>query len=299
MRRPFATRAPLKRVWHYANLTVGSVSRSPAPHISAQSFRPEISEYTARTMYFEIEGSTVRLAGTMHRVPKTRDLASWVPNAIDAARLIYIEHEEGASTQGRLASQWSPRLAQRLPRSWPRIESKFPRATTLQLNTLNPRALISCLHEHVDIDSGVEHLALARSRAIHSLRPRIEYLETTAELLALDDHVSDAIWDEAVSWVLDHPAASTTLLESSYDAWIAAEFDAIDRLSSTYSINRFAPIKETNIHTRNLRWLSRICELVKAAGESTLVLVGAAHLGGAEGLVPLLTASGVKLSRLS
>jgi hypothetical protein len=48
-----------------------------------------------------------------------------------------------------------------------------------------------------------------RSRAIHSLKPRIEYLKTTAELQALDDHVSDAMWDEAVSWVLDNPAAST------------------------------------------------------------------------------------------
>jgi uncharacterized protein len=247
-------------------------------------------------MYFEIDGSKVRLAGTMHRVPKTRDLASWVRDAVDAARVICIEHEEGASTQGQPPSPWAPRLAQRLPCSWPRIEQRFPRATAVRLNMLRPRALISCVLEQVELDPGVEHLALARSRGSQSPRPRIEYLETAAELHALDDQVSDDVWDEAVGWVLENPAASTTLLQSSYDAWIAGDFEAIDQLNSTLSINRFASIKQVNIHTRNQRWLSKILKLVQVVDESTLVLVGAAHLGGAEGLVPLLAAAGLTLA---
>jgi uncharacterized protein YbaP (TraB family) len=115
-------------------------------------------------------------------------------------------------------------------------------------------------------------------------------------LHALDDQVSDDVWDEAAGWVLENPASSSTLLQSSYDAWIAGDFEAIDRLNSTLSINRFASINQVNIHTRNQRWLSKIVKLVQVVDESTLVLVGAAHLGGAERLVPLLAAAGLTLA---
>ena len=256
------------------------------------------SSKLSKVMYFEIQGSTVRLAGTMHRVPEGRRLAHWVHDAIDAARLIYIEHEEGASTQGQLATPWAARLAQRLVRSWPRIERKFPRATTLQLNWLSPRMLVSCLLEQCTLDCGVEHLALSRSRETHAPRPRIEYLETAAQLHTLDGHVSDAEWDEAVYWILDNPASATTLLQWSYDAWTVGDFEAIDLLSSTQSINRFAPIKEANINARNQLWLPIIGELVRTASEPILVLVGSAHLGGPDGLVSQLVADGNSLKSL-
>jgi hypothetical protein len=207
-------------------------------------------------MYFEIEGSRVHLAGTMHRVPKAHRLAPWVPSAIDAARLVYIEHEEAASQQHPLISPWAPRLAQRLPRSWKRIESQLPRATILQLNVLRPRALVSCLVEPVDLDPGVEHLALAISAETHPPRSQIKHLETIAQADALEDKVSDEVWDEAVSWILDNPASSTTLLESSYDAWMAGDVEAIDRISSNDSINRFPAIKEAvskPVHQRSVR----------------------------------------------
>jgi uncharacterized protein YbaP (TraB family) len=108
--------------------------------------------------------------------------------------------------------------------------------------------------------------------------------------------VSDAVWDQAVSWALDNPASSKKLLESSYDAWIAGDFEEIDRISSLYWLNRFAPIKDAVIAARNQLWLPTIRELAQSANEPTLVLVGAAHLGGAAGLVPLLAACGLRVT---
>jgi uncharacterized protein YbaP (TraB family) len=159
--------------------------------------------------------------------------------------------------------------------------------------------VVSYLLEYVPLDSGVEHHALAKSRETHPPKPRIEYLETIAEANALDDGVSNAVWDEAVGWALDNPASSTKLVESSYEAWIAGDFEAIDRINSTYSLNRFEAIKEASINARNRLWLPRIRQLVTAADDPTLVLVGAAHLGGAGGLLRLLTACGLKVSKIS
>lgn len=247
-------------------------------------------------MYFEIEGSKVRLAGTMHRVPKGRPLALWVHEAIGAARLIYIEHEEDVLQQGQSAPPLSLPLAKRLPRSWSRIERQCRRDLVVQMKPLRPRVVVSYLVDHVPLDSGVEHLALAKSRTTHALRPRIEYLETRAKYQALEDGVSDVVWDEAVSWTLDNRSSSKKLLESSYGAWIAGDFEAIDRISSTDSLNRFEAIKEANINARNRLWLPTICELAKSANGPTLVLVGVAHLGGTDGLLPLLAGRGLKLT---
>ncbi len=73
-------------------------------------------------MYFQIAGSNVRIGGTMHCVPKGKPLAHWVHDAINWARVIYLEHDKYESDRGLFAPPGSPPLAQRLPLSWPRIK---------------------------------------------------------------------------------------------------------------------------------------------------------------------------------
>lgn len=232
----------------------------------------------------------------MHWVPQGRPLAHWVHNAISTARDIYLEHDEQDSKQGQYAPRGSRPLAQRLPRSWSRIERKYAPGLAPHIALMRPRAVASHVLDRVLLSPGVEHLAFARSREADPPGPRIKYLETAAQSYALADGVSDAVWDEAVSWALDNPASSKKLLESSYDAWIAGEFEEVDKISSLYWLNRFAPIKHVGISARNKLWLPTIREVVQSANEPTLVLVGVAHLGGAGGLLPLLAACGLRLT---
>jgi uncharacterized protein len=249
-------------------------------------------------MYFEIEGSSVRLGGTMHWVPKGCPLAPWVHDAIGWARFIYLEHDEQESQWVRYAPLWSQPLAQRLPRSWPRIERKyqFDRARVEHLSRLRPFAVASDVLDPISTDEGVELLAIERSKETQPRGPRIAYLETAAQSYAFTDGVSDAVWDDAVSWALDNPASSKTLLEASYKAWVAGDFEEVDRISTLHSRNRFPPIKNALITARNNLWLPIIRELVQSASEPTLVLVGAAHPGGADGLLPQLAACGLRLT---
>lgn len=247
-------------------------------------------------MYFEIEGSSVRLAGTMHCVPKGLPLAHWVHDAIGWARLIYLEHDKEESDRGLRAPPGSQPIARRLPKSWPRIERKyvFDRFRVAQLSMLRPFALTTEVLDPVSTDQGVELLAIARSKERQPPESRIKYLETATESYALQDAVRDDVWDDAVGWALDNPASSKSVLETSYRAWIAGDFEEVDRINSLHTRNRFTPIKHANITARNYLWLPTVRDLVQSSNEATLVLVGAAHLGGADGLLLRLARDGVR-----
>lgn len=171
-------------------------------------------------MYFEIEGSNVRVGGTMHRVPQGQPLAHWVHDAICWASLIYLEHAKDDSYHGRNAPPGSRPLVHRLPRSWPRIERKcqFDLVRWHHLSRLRPFAVLWEILEPVPTDEGVEHLALARSKENRPSGPRINYLETNDQAYALADGVSDAVWDDAVNWALDNPESFKMVLERSYRA---------------------------------------------------------------------------------
>jgi hypothetical protein len=250
-------------------------------------------------MYFEIEGSSVRLAGTMHRVPKGRPLAHWVNDAISWARVIYLEHDKEESDRCRNAPPGSQPIARRLLRSWPRIDLTFSnRQLVAHLAALRPFAVASDVLGTVPTDEGVELLAIARSKATHPPGPRLEYLETAVQSYVLADGVSDAVWDDALSWALDNPASFKKVLEMSYLAWVAGDFEEVDRMNTLHSRNCFAPIKHAVITARNRLWLPTIRYLAQSTGEPTLVLVGAAHLGGPDGLVAQLAAGGLRLTGL-
>lgn len=251
-------------------------------------------------MYFEIEGSSVRVGGTMHVVPQGRPLARWVHDAISWGRVIYLEHDKLESDRGRYAPSDSQPLALRLPRSWPRIERKFPRQHVAHLAMLRPCAVASdVLYPTPPIDPGVERLAIARSNETQPLGPRIKYLETAAQSYALADGVSDTVWDAAVSWALDNPESFKRVLDTSYSAWVAGDFEEVERISTLHWLNRFEPIKHARITARNYLWVPTIRELVQCARAPTLVLAGVAHLGGADGLVQQLVAGGLRLTSLS
>jgi hypothetical protein len=249
-------------------------------------------------MYFEIEGSNVRLAGTMHRVPKGRPLPPWVHDAISWARIIYIEHDKEGSDRIRMAPQDSQPIARRLLISWSRIDRTFSdRRLVAHLRALRPSAVASDVLGAVPSDEGVELLAIARSNEDAEPRPRIMHLETAEESYAAEDHVSDDEWDAAVNWILDNRAEVQSAVEASYSAWFAGDFEAVDRISSLHTRNRFAPVKRAIVTARNYLWLPRIRDLVQTASEPTLVLVGAAHLGGPGGLLQQLTNVGLKQIR--
>jgi len=164
------------------------------------------------------------------------------------------------------------------------------------LSSLRPFVVSSEVLDPVPTGEGVELLAVERLKETQPPGPRVEYLEAAVQSYELADGVSDAVWDDAVCWALDNSASFKRVLETSYRAWVAGDFEEVDRISTLHSRNRFAPIKHAVITARNYLWLPIIREIVQSAKEPTLVLVGAAHLGGADGLLPQLAACGLRLT---
>jgi uncharacterized protein len=239
-------------------------------------------------MYFEIDGSNVRLGGTMHLVPIGRPLATWADDAISWARVIYLEHDKQESDWGMFAPMWSKPIGQRLPRSWPRIKGQYSPEVVSHLARLRPWAIALAMLNNPPSDLGVEYRALKRAQETEPPGPRIKYLETGAQIYAFTDKLNDDVWDEAVTWALDNPNATERGVEDIYAAWISGDVEAALRASTLHGLTRFAPIEHAELSSRNYLWLPTILELVRSACEPTLVLVGAAHLGGPDGLVSQL-----------
>jgi uncharacterized protein YbaP (TraB family) len=101
-----------------------------------------------------------------------------------------------------------------------------------------------------------------------------------------------------VCWALDNPSVFRQVFELSYAAWIAGDFQEIERISSLQWLHRFPTVRHAVISARNALWLPTIRKIVQSATDPVLVLVGAAHLGGSDGLVPQLTAEGVIVTPL-
>jgi hypothetical protein len=234
----------------------------------------------------------------MHVVPKGRPLSNWVNDAISWSRVIYLEHDKEQSDWNQFKPAMALPVVQRLPRSWARIRREYP-GHAAQLGMLRPVAVAQAVLDPAPFDPGVERLAIARSKETQPSVPSIKYLETAQESYAPTDLVSDTVWDDAVCWAIDNRGSSGAVFAMAYAAWFAGDFEEVDQISTNHTINRFPEIKLANLTARNYLWLPRILALVKSAIEPTLVLVGAAHLGGPDGLVSRLASSGMKLTVLA
>jgi uncharacterized protein YbaP (TraB family) len=107
---------------------------------------------------------------------------------------------------------------------------------------------------------------------------------------------SGRVWDEAVTWALDNPNATERGVEDIYSTWISGDAEATLRAGTMHGLTRFAPIRHAELTSRNFLWLPTIGELVRSAREPMLVLVGAAHLGGPDGLLSQLADGGLRLT---
>jgi uncharacterized protein YbaP (TraB family) len=84
------------------------------------------------------------------------------------------------------------------------------------------------------------------------------------------------------------------IMEEVHAAWQYGDLEAIDLLNQ--SLREFPAIYEALIVERNRDWIDRIVQFGRDGGE-VLVIVGAAHMPGDEGLIELLRARGYAVSQ--
>lgn len=120
-------------------------------------------------------------------------------------------------------------------------------------------------------------------------------LETVDDQIAVFDSMSPSAQEEFLRQQLLGDTSAIVALRQVVDAWRAADLPALESLLTA---TRESPeLYERMVIRRNRNWVTRI-EQFLAERRRTMVVVGALHLLGRDGLVELLRARGYSVSQM-
>jgi uncharacterized protein len=233
-------------------------------------------------MYFAIEGTELRVLGTMHRLPAAVDkLPDWVTAAYDWAPSLVLECGEALSPANRLGA--GQNLATYLPaatyaflrREWRKKYAPF------ELSRLKPWAAFLELGGLLtETTPGVE--AVFSEWAIDD-KKGISYLESAAEIAATFETVPRSAVVAAIDRVRLSPDRMRSSFERLYLGW--RESNA-DQLLALY-LDTPEAIRDAMFSRRNAAWAPRIQKLCSSL-EPSLLVVGALHLCGDDSIQNLI-----------
>ncbi len=249
-------------------------------------------------MYYEIEGTHTRLAGSLHVLPAgAPSLPDWVWSAYQWAETITLEHDaalarnyillgDGKSLESHLPTAlWNGLVA-----SWP-TDRPLTDVSSLKLWMAIPILPLS----HIAAAAGVEPQLTLRAR--QEGKP-IKYLETMADFAELADAIPDETLHEALSITLAELRNAPRNFCDLHQAWLSRDLDQVEKVVARTPFHRMPEIAARMIEMRNEKWLSRILG-TPFSGERTLIAVGALHLPGKMGLLALLQRAGHSVRSLA
>ena len=134
------------------------------------------------------------------------------------------------------------------------------------------------------------------SRALNDGKP-IEGLESIEEQLAFLDGLSLQAQREMLLQTLEDSASMATSIDAMVRAWRYGDMDYLES-GLLDSLAEHEELSDTLVTSRNQRWVSKIHDLLDER-EDYLIIVGALHLVGDQGVPSLLAKKGVKIHQLS
>jgi uncharacterized protein YbaP (TraB family) len=214
-------------------------------------------------------GGTVWLAGSLHQLPEAARLPPTYELAFKEAERLVMEIDLDDLDPGAMAAEL------------------MGRALLLSSAGL-ARAGVSPA-------SGVENQLLRR--AVADRKP-VEGLETVAFQLALFAGGSEADQLQMLDRSLADFDALPAQLQAIERAWRQGDPQALEALLQRLAPERSRPLQQRFLTRRNAAWLPRILELLRRR-DDTLVVVGALHLIGEQGLVAMLRRRRLQVEPLS
>ena len=134
------------------------------------------------------------------------------------------------------------------------------------------------------------------SKAARDGKP-IEGLETAAEQTAFLDGLSLDTQREMLLQTLEESAGIEESIDEIIRAWRYGDIAALEG-GLLQDLEKNEELSEALVNRRNRRWVTQISELLDD-GDDYLVVVGALHLIGDQGVPELLAKAGVKIVQLS
>jgi uncharacterized protein len=248
-------------------------------------------------MYYEVVGSSVRLAGSLHRLPATAPtLPEWVVDAYTWTEEVVLEADSSTALQHFWRADNSS-MEDSLPTPvWQALSGIWPKSGPLaNLRSLKQWAALMTLPLLLmPTADGVESLLTPRAR--QDGKP-IRYLETMAEFSALAEQVPDGEYARVLSEALAAPTEIAKGLLDLHGAWQARDIAALAAILPRTLLGRSALLSHYALDRRNESWFPKILE-ARQANRRILIAVGALHLVGPSGILARLVAVGQKLRPL-
>jgi uncharacterized protein len=144
-----------------------------------------------------------------------------------------------------------------------------------------------------DPNSGVDRYLAGR--ATKAGKPMVG-LETAAFQIGLMDQLSASDQESMLRQSLRKMDLLDKGLDQIVRSWVAGDVRGLEELLLN-AMREYPAVHQKMIVDRNRRWLPEIERMIER-GESALVVVGAAHLVGKEGVVELLKARGYTLEQM-
>ena len=140
---------------------------------------------------------------------------------------------------------------------------------------------------------GVEmHLT---TQAVRDGKP-VEGFETVEEQLRFLDELSPQAQNQMLMQTLTESAELASLMDEVIDAWRRGDTAFLEE-TLLAEMEKYEELNRTLVVDRNHRWLERIQQML-THDDDYLIVVGALHLVGEDGVPTLLEASGVEIHQL-
>jgi uncharacterized protein YbaP (TraB family) len=144
-----------------------------------------------------------------------------------------------------------------------------------------------------DPDSGVEQRFVAKAKAD---RKEIVGLESLGEQLHLLADLPPKLQTQFLRQTLEEAGKAEKEIGSMLKAWRTGDSAGLEALVLK-GVKDFPELYRPLTIDRNKKWLGKV-EALLAVGENQMVIVGALHLVGKDGLVELLKSKGYKVEQL-
>ncbi len=252
----------------------------------------------------------ITLFGTIHALPAGTDwLAPAVAARLDAADTLVVEAvipddpavlapmvtRLGTATAGKPLAARLPRASrERLRRLV--AETGVPMATLDGMKTWLAAITLadaSLAKAGISAANGVEPALLARARA--AAKPIIG-LETAAEQLGFLDGLPEVDQRIMLAATIDDAATARADADAALALWQKGDVDGIAR-DLAEEAKASPTLRRVLLTDRNRRWADWVVGVMKRPG-AVFVAVGAAHLGGPDGLLAMLKARGLVVERV-
>lgn len=246
-------------------------------------------------MYLQVDGSNLRIAGTMHVFPaESPDVPGWLWQAYDWAEELVIECDSSTFAPHRLLTDGSELSDHVSPEAVSELRSRWS-ASLGPLDELKPwAAFLSAPHAIVPNSPGVE--AQLTARAATDKKP-VYWLESGEDLARTFDALPTVLISERLEFIIRNPDIVRSAIRGVHTAWLSCSIPALLALASQLPMFAIPALRDRLLLDRNRAWMPHFRVGIEASSR-TLFLVGALHLCGQGNVTELIEQEGHGLSTL-